>query len=85
MPSKRGKGTLEIGEKIALTNMGEKSIDNICPPLGLSALKKSLKILSRTERKSEGKRGVGGGCGNVVNPIGFSIISTAGARGERGR
>lgn len=35
MPSKRGKGTLEIGEKIALTNMGEKSIDNICPPLGL--------------------------------------------------
>jgi len=28
---------------------------------------------------------VSGGCGNVVNPIGFSIISTAGARGERGR
>ncbi len=43
--------------------------------------KKSLKILSRKGRKSEGKRGVGGGCGNVVNPIGFSIISTAGARG----
>lgn len=29
--------------------------------------------------------GVSGGCGNVVNPIGFSIISMAGARGERGR
>jgi len=28
---------------------------------------------------------VSGGCGNVVNPIGFSIISMAGARGERGR
>jgi hypothetical protein len=28
---------------------------------------------------------VGGGRGNVVNPIGFSIISMAGARGERGR
>ena len=63
----------------------EKSIDNICPPLGLSAQKKSLEILSRTGRKSEGKKGVGGGCGNVVNPIGFSIISIAGARGERGR
>ncbi len=46
--------------------------------------KKSLKILSRKGRKSEGKRGVGGGCGNVVNPIGFSIISTAGARGGKG-
>ena len=42
-------------------------------------------FLSRTGRKSEGKKGVSGGCGNVVNPIGFSIISMAGARGERGR
>ena len=25
-----------------------------------------------------------GGCGNVVNPVGFSIISMAGARGEGG-
>ena len=86
MPSKRGKGTLEIGEKIALTNMGEKKVLIIYAPLWAFRPSKSLlKILSRTERKSEGKRGVGGGCGNVVNPIGFSIISTAGARGERGR
>ena len=85
MPCKRGRGRRKIRGKIALTNIGEKSIDNICPPLGLSAQKKSLEILSRTGRKSEGKKGVGGGCGNVVNPIGFSIISTAGARGERGR
>ena len=26
-----------------------------------------------------------GGCGNVVNPSGFSIISMAGTRGKRGR
>ena len=25
-----------------------------------------------------------GGCGNVVNPSGFSIISMAGTRGEKG-
>ena len=25
-----------------------------------------------------------GGCGNVVNPLGFSIISMAGTRGKRG-
>ena len=29
--------------------------------------------------------GVSGGCGNVVNPLGFSIISMAGTRGKRGR
>lgn len=36
MPSKRGKGTLEIGEKIALTNMGEKVLIIYAPsgPLG---------------------------------------------------
>ena len=29
--------------------------------------------------------GVSGGCGIVVNPLGFSIISMAGTRGKRGR
>ena len=53
-----------------------------CP---LTIVSKNNKKYSFFERKSEGKRGVGGGCGNVVNPIGFSIISMAGARGERGR
>ena len=64
----------------------EKNILIIYAPWkGLWGLIKFHKILSWAGRKSEGKRGVGGGCGNVVNPIGFSIISTAGARGERGR
>ena len=73
------------GQAIMTNKNREKLIDNICPPKAFWASKKSLKILSRTGRKSEGKRGVSGGCGNVVNPIGFSIISIAGARGERGR
>ena len=29
--------------------------------------------------------GVSGGCGNVVNPFGFSIFSMAETRGKRGR
>lgn len=85
MPCKRGRGRRKIRGKIALTNIGKKVLIIYAPPLGLSAQKKSLEILSRTGRKSEGKKGVGGGYGNVVNPIGFSIISIAGARGERGR
>ena len=36
---------------------------------------KSLKILSRTGRKSEGKRGVSGGVWECGKPVGFSIIS----------
>ena len=79
-----------MGLKTGVGKIGKKYIDNICPPrepLGPleSSSKKSIKSLFWKERKSEGKRGVGGGRGNVVNPIGFSIISMAGARGERGR
>ena len=72
--------------KSGLSKNREKNVLIIYAPLrAFGPLKKSLKILSRIGRKSEGKRGVSGGCGNVVNPIGFSIISIAGARGERGR
>ena len=64
--------------------MGKKSIDNICPPA--LRLSKNLSKFSLGQGESRrGKGGGGGGCGNVVNPIGFSIISMAGARGERGR
>ena len=65
--------------------IGKNSIDNICPAVGDRLIQKHEEKFSFFGRKSEGKRGVGGGRGNVVNPIGFSIISMAGARGERGR
>ena len=55
------------------------------PPLwAFRPSKKSFKILSRTGRKSEGKRGVGGGCGNVVNPTGLphSHGRSQGGKGE---
>ena len=43
----------------------EKNILIINAPL---SLKNVTLFLSRKGRKSEGKRGVSGGCGNVVNP-----------------
>ena len=81
-----GHGEAEIRSEFWLSKNREINILIIyAPPFAFRQIKKSLKFLSRIGRKSEGKRGVGGGCGNVVNPIGFSTISMAGVRGERGR
>jgi len=45
----------------------------------------NLKNILSGREKVGGEKGVSGGCGNVVNPLGFSIISMAGTRGKRGR
>ncbi len=55
-----------LGQATIMSKMRKNSIDNICPPTSLLAGKKRGFSL-RTGRKSEGKKGVCGGCGNVVN------------------
>ena len=65
--------------------MGKNSIDNICLIEGPFGAWKWSCFFSRTGRKSEGVMGVSGGVWECGKPVGFSIISTAGARGERGR
>ena len=85
MPPKRARGKVKICQNLACRKIGKKLIDNICPIEGsLGPLKISL--LSLSDREKVGG-GIGGGrrlweCGK---PNGFSIISMAGARGERGR
>jgi hypothetical protein len=64
-----GHGEAEIRSEFWLSKNREINILIIyAPPFAFRQIKKSLNFLSRIGRKSEGKRGVGGGCGNVVNP-----------------
>jgi len=55
----------QAGQAIMITKNREKNVLIINAPL--SPIKRYF-FLSRKGRKSEGKRGVCGGCGNVVNP-----------------
>lgn len=45
-----------------------KTLLIINAPLFFRLMKKQVVFSLRKGRKSEGKRGVSGGCGNVVNP-----------------
>ena len=58
--------------KFGLSKNREKNVLIIyAPPKGscpLNIVSKNNKKYSFFERKSEGKKGVGEGCGNVVNP-----------------
>ena len=57
-----------VGQAIIIAKYVEKLIDNKRPPMAFRPLKKTVVFSLRNGRKSEGKRGVSGGCGNVVNP-----------------
>jgi hypothetical protein len=63
MPSKRGKGTLEIGEKIALTNMGKKVLIIYAP---LWAFRPSKSLLKFSLGRRESRKGKGGWAEAVV-------------------
>jgi hypothetical protein len=65
--------------------IGKNSIDNICPPVGQQALKKILNFSLSDREKVGGEKGGGRRLWECGKPVGFSIISMAGARGERGR
>ena len=62
----------KIRLKFGLSKNREKNVLIIYAPLKgrcpLNIVSQNNKKYSFFERKSEGKRGVGGGCGNVVNP-----------------
>jgi hypothetical protein len=71
----------QAGQAIITAKNREKSIDNKRPP---KPIKRYSFSLSEREKVGGEKGGVRRlwECGK---PVGFSIISTAGARGERGR
>lgn len=83
-----GSGVGENLLKSGLSKIGKNFIDNICPLKGncpLNIVSQNNKKYSFFREKVGGEKGGGRRLWECGKPVGFSIISMAGARGERGR